>query len=205
MNSLLAILLLLPLLALGGDLGVYGEHFEIQEPNLKTVIIEQAKAIDWQAFRERLYQQAKGWGDHLDQNDLSVSTRTEISYFDPSVTVRNAWINPLRYVRPQQIFLIIDGRAADQIDLGVALWRRHPGKLMLVLVGGNPIRLSKKYHVPFYYAFKQLMQRFQLHTVPMLLGSGKPPSHRYALAKVAFVPSSSIQQVEALCEHYLTL
>lgn len=208
----LLLLAVLPLWSYAHDLGVYARTWAIEEVNLKTVIADQAQALDQEKIILSLKSQVQHLDQHLTLNFLPAASRTATRYINPAVALKRdikikdkviyqkgTWVNPLRWVRPRQNMLFFDGRDNDQLAFALKALRQFPYRLMLVMTAGEPVKLSGKLHRPVYYASRALLKRFEIKAVPSLLGVGDN-KHQYELMVLTLASPYQIETLQS-CWH----
>ena len=164
------------------DYGLYGKLYPINEDDPLKVFASRQREIE-KRLRERLPEIRKrivvlskydGTFEHVKE------TRTY--YLDPNVVLRDniydhhgrviiqkgTVYNPADYFKLGR-YVVIDGNSPEQVKFAIGGDFRR-----IILISGNLEKLVNAYRKPFYFANDQLIERFQIKRVPVVIeGEGK--------------------------------
>jgi len=185
-KGLILILMVACNFACAKDLGKYGHSFEIEEPDMLSVIESKLKAHQESGVletvqdnhRERVKRQIKRPNKVA---GITKATKNSVRSFDPTIEleedivgpenkvlyVKGTKINPLDYQAFDESMLFIDGD--DQAQLDFANGYRHPNTI--IFVNGEPGLKEINGEERFYY-FDQwgaLSHRFGIKEVPSVI------------------------------------
>lgn len=168
------------------DHGVYGEVFEIGEPDLMTFLesrLRQAEADGSIAEMNQKVADRVLEGVRRPPPVLGLSTlkATRSWLYDPSITVpqdfadhngvvfahRGETINPLETMTMRKHYLFVDGDDGDQIRWAVDYYRSVDGQASIILTNGAPLELMEEHQVRMFFDQKSILtQRFSITAVP---------------------------------------
>ncbi len=183
-NLILAIFLAMSCVSEAKDLGVFGETFEIQEPNLIAEIFCKLKALS-------------DSGDIAKQNEIVKSrvkervlapkrlqhitkaTKSREYKFDPTITLnrdlkdhrgqvfakKGDSFNPLTRISYTKSMIFIDGEDEKQVQ-----WMLSQANTLIVLTAGAPLDLEKKIERVVYFDQHGLItKRLGIEHVPAIV------------------------------------
>lgn len=180
--------LLVPACSSGESLGVYGNTWEIGEPDLLDAMKKRAAEMDGNGetkkLQEKLIAQTK---EHL-QNPRRVTgvvttVRPRTFFYDPSIVLpkdikdqkgrvivrAGTYINPLRMQPLSKALLFIDETDRRQVDYALKLTQSEP-RTKVILVGGSWVEMSKRLQRQAYFdQGGALVGKFQIKQVPALV------------------------------------
>lgn len=191
MKKLVAILLLIASPASAADLGVYGETRPIIETDILADIAGRLRVFERSGKLETLNREFAARARKRIERPQPVAglTRTERPrswLFDPSITVPQDFadhegrvfaragerINPLdRMPVFDRELVFLDGDDPAQVAWGLKRLKAGGlGRVYLVLTGGAPLELMRRYKVPLYFDQSGvLVERFGLRQVPAVV------------------------------------
>jgi len=171
------------------DLGKYGHSFEIEEPDMLSVIEDKLKVYQESGFletiqdnyREKLKRQIKRPNKVA---GIIKATQNSFRTFDPTVEleedivglenkvlyVKGTKINPLDYQVFDESMLFIDGDDNLQLDFANGYFDKH-SNTTIILVNGEP-GLKEINGKEYFYYFDQwgaLSNRFGIKAVPSVI------------------------------------
>lgn len=164
------------------DYGLYGRLYPIREEDPLKVFASKQKEIE-ERLRERLSEIRKRM-TVLNKYDGTFEHAKEdrTYYIDPSVTLTNdiydhqgriiihkgTVFNPADYIRLGR-YVVIDGNSPKQVEFAIGGDFRK-----IILISGDLKKLVKNYRKPFYFANDDLIERFGIKRVPVVIeGEGK--------------------------------
>ena len=183
---------LLPLLsvaAAGGDLGVVGPVYPIQEADLLRTIESALREKERTGELARLQHQglARAEASLREPRPVKGLRRTiapRVHHVDPSMQVARdlvapdgttviragTRINPFDYVRLSSQLLFFDARDTTQVSHAARLIDRLEGRIKPILVGGSFVDLTRRWQRPVYYDQDgALVRRLGIQQVPALV------------------------------------
>lgn len=186
---IIAILLLVVVnKAFGKDLGVVGRVWEISESNPiediknKLKMMERNGEID--KHNEKIKEEIKKRIENPKNLGIRRAEREREYYYDPSISKPHdlkdhkgqvyykagTVINPLDQVNMDSDLIFFDGEDRDQLEFAIDLYRSSVKKPILILTGGSPIKLEKKYKLDFYYDQDSVItKKLKISRVPALV------------------------------------
>lgn len=184
MKTFLALLILFgnPLMqCLAKDLGVHGDTFTVEEPNLLHLIEEKLEKIGPEKLQSELEQRTlKTIERPRAVTGISHTSESRTFYFDPMIQTKQAIfdhnsnvlhpggkkIQPMNHFRLSKTLMFIDGDDEVQIDWAMnQVVTRAPYKI--ILTRGSPINLMNKYKTRFYFdQFGRLTKKLGIKQVP---------------------------------------
>ncbi|WP_414039351.1 hypothetical protein ACJU26_08985 [Acidithiobacillus sp. M4-SHS-6] len=175
------------------------------------MVIQKAAKADWKSIDEKLKRKTEWDVKHFPQQVLPDAKKTHTDYFSPGVILQRSirapvdtysgyhWevlypkgthVNPLRRgLEPVTRMLFFNEDKPRQVAFMKAVLRAYPYFVMPVALGGNIPKQARAIGRPMYYAYPTILQRFQIHAVPALLGVGSG-KYRYDMAVTYFGPDA---------------
>lgn len=183
---ILALCLAMP--ASAGYLGVYGNTWEIAEPDMLDALMAKLKAMEKTGKLKQLEQEARRRSLASIENPKPVPGITKARQsrkwtFDPSVRVQETIkdhlgnviapagmvINPLAYTSLTKPLLFLDARDKRQVSYARAFVGREP-RAKVILVGGSWLDLTRKWkRQVFYDQAGFITGRFGIRHVPAVV------------------------------------
>lgn len=177
------------------DLGVSGTLWPIDEIDMRQLILQDAAKVDWNGVRNELKDSAKNFTKTLRPTVLAKASETRVRYMDPSITLeddvqitqkqpdgsyalvpfyrKGTRVNPLEQLRPTRAMLFIDANDAEQLKLAKQVLARNPLFFTVLTTNGTDIaKKAKDLDAPIFYAYPQIVARFQVTKVPSLVHPG---------------------------------
>ena len=196
------------------DLGTQGQVFRIQEIDIRMIMAKEFSQLNVLKLQDVISKSVHNYTSHLSQAPLTTVSKTFTYYVDPSIALKRkiawqghtiyhkgTWVNPLRVVRPHTNMLFFDARNPEQSTFALKLLKQHPYDLLLVATGGDPAVIAKKINRPVYYAFKPIVDRFDIRHVPSMLGVGQG-KHHLQLSVMNFADNDSYStRLANVCWH----
>jgi conjugal transfer pilus assembly protein TraW len=186
---LLGMMLMVPNLSFGVDLGTIGPVYPIQEPHLLEFIRNRLQQKERSGELKKLEEQARARGINAVTRPTPVagikpteSART--FYYDPTFTLdRNVLDdkgnllfaagtrkNPLEIVALSKHLLFFDGRDKRQVMRARELMSFYSGRVKPILVGGSYLDVMKSWRTPVYYDQQGVLtRRFGIQQVPAIV------------------------------------
>ena len=214
----LAILVTSPVVA--HDLGVHGSLFPIAEPDIRDVMMEQIKKVDWDKINNGMVDSAKTYLDRLPSAGLPRALETKTIWVDPSVIASSdisapvkkedgsyQWevivpagskVNPLEKITTVQRMLFFDAADADQVDFAVQALKKHKVALDLVLTGGNIKDVANLVGRPVFHANSALLAKAKVDHVPALVGQGRGTHSSFIATTEIALPSKNADLIEQI-------
>lgn len=177
------------------DLGVQGTIYPIAERDIREMLLESAAKVDWGQVQSGMVKRAETFGERLTPFTVGVARQTETLFSDPSIETTEdiygpvkrangsyAWDviipkgtkkNPLESTTWTQNLFLFNPNDPEQLELAKEVMDRFGLRVMPVLTRGNPQALGKEFNRPIFYANQALMDRFNIKSVPAMLGVGK--------------------------------
>lgn len=175
--------------AYGEHLGVIGPVHEIDEPDLLATITAKLEAADHSgeirrrqlAARERIVRTLES-PPAIER--LTRTRKPRTFHFDPTLTVTEPIVdrdgtviaapgtrlNPLDTVSLSRSLLFFDSRDTTQLALAERLRTEQGSRLKLILIGGAPLTLMRRWKQPVYFDQRgSLSERLGLRHVPALV------------------------------------
>lgn len=188
-----------------GDLGVYGETFQIEEKSLLEVIKTKLQALSASGKLEK-HQQIilKKAKEQLNRpppvKNIHRTTTPRSFDWDPSITVpydlkdhkgnvfqrKGTKVNPLDTHPFRYPFLFVDGDDPEQVAWAI---KQHQiaealHKPKIILVQGAPFDLSKKLNLPVYFDQSGvLVKKFGIAQVPAKVSQGSDKGRQKLLVE----------------------
>lgn len=178
----------------GKDLGVYGTLWDIQEIDMRRILMQDASDVDWSKIGEAIHESAQKKVDAPEPFNLYPAAQTQTRYIDPTIVAtkditipvkqpdgsyrwqilvhKGETRNPLDYVRPPQNMFFYDARDPEQVNLAIAAQAEFSDRLMLVQTAGSVNPVSKKTGMPVFYADQFLLEKLDIQHAPSLAGIG---------------------------------
>ena len=161
-----------------GNIGTYGTTYPISEPDLLEVLLQRLQQLDWHTFsaktQQRLQHKVFSYG-------VTLPTSRQMS--NKKLRMSGGWHIPM-------IVLDINDRQQQQ---AVMPWlQQYPNALVLISKGSLQQfkRLPAIWHKhPIYVAPPELVHRFQLNSLPVLL---TPENHNHWRVTTAAVSAFSV-------------
>ena len=164
------------------DYGLYGKVYSIKEEDALKVFASKQKEIE-RRLREKIPEMKKrivvlNKYDGLFQN----AKEERVYYINPKVMLEDdiydnqgnvifhagTIFDPTEYVRLGR-YVVIDGNNPKQVEFAIKGDFRK-----IILISGNIEKLQKTYNRTFYFANDELVERFQIRKVPVVIeGEGK--------------------------------
>lgn len=174
--------------ASAGYLGVYGNTWEIAEPDLLDALLAKLKAMEKTGKLKQLEQEARRRSLATIENPKPVPGITKARLyrawmFDPSVKVQETvrdhlgnviapvgWIvNPLAYTTLTKPLLFVDARDKRQVSYARTFVDREP-RAKVILVGGSWLELTRQWkRQVFYDQAGFITGRFGIRHVPAVV------------------------------------
>ncbi|MBI5330062.1 MAG: type-F conjugative transfer system protein TraW [Betaproteobacteria bacterium] len=186
-----ALILVLGCLAMpvsAGHLGVYGNTWEIAEPDMLDMLMAKLRAMEKAGKLKQLEQEAKRQALATIENPKPIPGITKARQsrkwvFDPSVRVQETIkdhlgnviapagmvVNPLEYTSLTKPLLFIDARDKRQVSYASAFVGREP-RVKVILVGGSWLDLTRAWkRQVFYDQAGFITSRFGIRQVPAVV------------------------------------
>lgn len=183
---ILGLCLVMP--ASAGHLGVYGNTWEIAEPDLLDALMAKLKAMEKAGKLKQFEQEARRRALATIENPQPVPGITKARQsrkwtFDPSVKVQETIqdhlgnviapagrvVNPLAYISLTKPLLFIDARDKRQVRYASAFVGREP-RAKVILVGGSWLDLTRTWkRQVFYDQAGFITGRFGIRQVPAVV------------------------------------
>jgi len=177
------------------DLGVSGTLWPIDEVDMRQIIVNDAAKVDWEAVGDRLKESAKQFPSTLRPTVTAKAQKTSVRYIDPSVALdsdveitrkradgsyemvpfyrKGTRVNPLEHMRPVRALLFIDANDSAQLQLAKRVLERNALAFAILTTNGTEIvGKAKELNVPLFYAYPQVISRFEIKAVPTLVHPG---------------------------------
>lgn len=171
------------------DFGVFGETWEIKEPDaveeIQNKIESLAKSGKIQEHNNKIVEQTKQKVNRPAPVLFLKATVIPRAYsYDPNFShpmdlkdqngeifyKAGTRINPLDYVTLRYELLFLDGDDKEQVEWAVARHREALVKPLLILIRGEPLKLSQMHKVEFYFdQFGEMSKKFGLKQVPAVM------------------------------------
>ncbi len=152
------------------DLGVYGQTYNIIEPDLLQMIkdhLQQANNNgDLLKLKNKIIDQSKNFIFNPKPAEfISLAHKNSSYIFDPSITsyqeIKDAYgniiihkgqrVNPLDFISLKYRLLLIDGDDEKQVIWALSKLKESHNLDKIILTKGSPIKLMKKYKQRFYF------------------------------------------------------
>ncbi|QKE37412.1 type-F conjugative transfer system protein TraW [Ferrovum myxofaciens] len=169
------------------SLGVYGNVYDIAEPDMTVTIKNQIKDMQKDGSYDAIINK---WKKHtlakIEDPDpvpgITTTTEPRSWLIDPTFTEQHEVAyggrvlvpkgfsyNPLKYGGLTHDYIFIDGRDQRQVDFAVHAFKQNP-RNRIVLVAGSWTRLMRKEHFVIYYdQAGHLTSKFRITHVPAIL------------------------------------
>lgn len=177
------------------DLGVSGTLWPIDEVDMRQLITQDAAKVDWDRVNGELKESAKDFPSTLRPTVTGRATETKVRYMDPSITLdddieitqkqpdgsyamvpfhkKGTRVNPLEHLRPLRALLFIDANDSAQLQLAKAVLAGNGLYFTVLTTNGTDIaNKAKELDIPLFYAYPQIVSRFQVTKVPSLVHPG---------------------------------
>ncbi len=184
----LIVTLCLAMPASAGHLGVYGNTWEIAEPDLLDALMAKLKTMEKAGKLKQLEQEARRRSLATIENPKPVPgiTKARLSrtwMFDPSVKVQETIkdplgnviapagmvVNPLEYTSLTKPLLFVDARDKRQVSYARTFVDREP-RAKVILVGGSWLDLTRQWkRQVFYDQAGFITGRFGIRHVPAVV------------------------------------
>lgn len=169
------------------SLGVYGNVYDIAEPDMTTTIKSHLKDMQKNGSYDKIVNdwkkntlakiedpdpvpgittttQPRSW-----LIDPTFTEQHEVSYGGRVLIPKGYSYNPLKYGGLAHDYIFIDGRDQSQVDLAVSAVHKNP-RTRIVLVAGSWTRLMRKEQFVVYYDQDgHLTSKFRITHVPAVL------------------------------------
>lgn len=183
---ILAVCFVMP--ASAGHLGVYGNTWEIAEPDMLDALMAKLKAMEKSGKLKQLEEVAKRRALATIENPqpvpgIATARKSRKWMFDPSVRVQETVkdhlgnviapagtvVNPLEYISLTKPLLFIDARDKRQVRYARAFVGREP-RAKVILVGGSWLDLTRTWkRQVFYDQAGFITGRFGIRQVPAVV------------------------------------
>lgn len=181
--------LLIPAMASAKNVGVIGEVFQIEEPDLlvymKVKAAEMLQDGQWAAKMQTLESQARKTLENLTPvTGITTTTVARAWTLDPSMMLHHTLygangqviapagtvINPLDKVNLNETLIFFDARDKTQVVWAKAFLAKTPGQVKPILVAGNWMDLSKTWQRQVYFDVNgNITHRLQITHVPSVV------------------------------------
>ena len=171
------------------DFGVFGETWEIKEPDAVEEIQNKIESLEKsgkiQEHNNKITEQTKKKVNRPAPVLFLKHTVTPRVYnYDPSFShpvdlkdqngqifyKAGTLINPLDYVTLRYELLFLDGDDKKQVAWAVAKHKEALVKPLLILIKGEPLKLSETHKTEFYFdQFGEMSKKFGLKQIPALV------------------------------------
>jgi conjugal transfer pilus assembly protein TraW len=189
-NAIFAALLALAApLAFAEDLGAYGNVYPIAEPDMINFIKAKLKKKQDDGSLKKIQDRYIAANLAKIENPDPVPGIAKVMnsrtwYFDPTMTVQQDFtdhlgrivvkkgtkVNPLDYQNLTKSLVFIDARDEKQVKFADE-WRKKAPLDKIILVGGSPTALMRKWNSPVFYDQKgRLTTHFSIKAVPAVVG-----------------------------------
>ncbi|MBU1664751.1 MAG: type-F conjugative transfer system protein TraW [Gammaproteobacteria bacterium] len=178
----------LALPASAGHLGVYGNTWEVAEPDMLDALMVKLRAMEKAGKLKQLEQEAKRQTlDSIERPKpipgIATASRSRKWTFDPSIRVvetikdhlgniiapAGMVVNPLAYTSLTKPLLFIDARDKRQVAYARAFSDREP-RAKVILVGGSWLDLTRSWKRQVYYDQAGFItSRFGIRHVPAVV------------------------------------
>ncbi len=171
-------------IALSKNLGQFGLTYPIKEPDALTEIEEKAKKVDWtEVFSEKkmktLVEEYKPEGlvalprashSRRYQVDLTYTVKDDILDGKGNLVYPRGYaFNPLDFVSFPNTLVVLDGDDPTQLEWFTASNYLKDVKVTLLITNGSYSKISLRLDRPVYYLNQQIMDRFKLKAVPVVI------------------------------------
>lgn len=213
MKRILVTLTCVSMSSTASDLGVQGTVFDIVEPDMRAVIMEQVEEMDLGSMADDVEQNFNSFeGSKVPSFEFNPRSETAVRLFDPSViATRDIWAmipdangvpqrtrvvakgqkaNPLEHQRPVNALLYIDGESKPQVEFLRRALDVDPDTIVPVLTRGSAVKLSEEWGRPVTRAFKYQVDRLKITHTPSLVFPGEG-EHQYKIVIVEFGESAT--------------
>lgn len=181
--------LCLPTLASAKDVGVIGEVFSIEEPDLLAYLKAKAAQMmqdgQWQAKMQTFESQARDTLENLTPvRGITTTTVTRTWTLDPTMTLHHTLygangqviapagtrVNPLDRAQLNETLIFFDARDKAQTAWANALLAKTTGQVKPILVAGDWMDLSKAWQRQVYFDVNgNISHRLQITHVPCVV------------------------------------
>lgn len=186
--ALILVLGCLVMPASAGNLGVYGNTWEIAEPDMLDALLAKLKAMERSGKLKQLEQVAKRQALATIENPkplpgITTARQSRKWTFDPSIRVQETVkdhlgnviapagmvVNPLAFASLTKPLLFIDARDKRQVRYANALVGREP-RAKVILVGGSWLNLTRAWERQVFYDQAGFITgRFGIRQVPAVV------------------------------------
>ncbi|MHB8697654.1 MAG: type-F conjugative transfer system protein TraW [Sulfuricaulis sp.] len=171
------------------DLGKIGQVYVITEQDFIEYITDRVKAEEASGELERkkamFVEKIKRFAtDPAPVEGLSTTNAERTFYYDPSVTTdynitdnngrivvpAGTTVNPLKLMSLTKVLVFFDGRKRSQRKYVERMYLQKNGKAKLILTGGEPVALMKKWDTRVYFDQRGwLVKRLGITHVPAIV------------------------------------
>ena len=177
------------------DLGVHGVVYEVVEPDIRGVIVEQLQQVDVTAIQKEMLDSTKKYFDTMPAVNIPRATTTKTRWWDPSVVIaddikypakdargefywevavaKGTVVNPLDSITMRERLLYFNANDKQQVAFAKAALQRYPD-IVPIITAGNPDKLGKAWSRPVYFITPLEQSRYQLTGLPTFLTPTKP-------------------------------
>ncbi len=199
-TALVCMLLAVPAGAV--DLGKIGKAWPIAEPDfvedMQAIARAKVESGEWAKVEQETKRRAKERIENpAPVEGLATVSATRERRFDPSIVLSRdildpdgrviaaagTVVNPLAIKPMREPVLFIDARDTRQVALAERLRGVHDDRLMVILTGGSPVELMRRWQRPVYFdQGGALSRRFTITAVPSLMTQDK---QRFLISEIA--------------------
>jgi len=172
--------------AVNEDHGVYGETWEIVEPDLLEWIAERLARMEADGRIDAFNEQAAERAEARVRRPPAVrgilhAEESESWLYEPTIIVEEdivnhegvafahagQEVNPLDTITLTRSYVFIDGDDEDQVRFGLERYRNREGLVSLILVNGEPLDLMERHQRRFFFDQEGVLtNRFGITAVP---------------------------------------
>ncbi|MSO14467.1 type-F conjugative transfer system protein TraW [Rickettsiales endosymbiont of Trichoplax sp. H2] len=170
------------------DLGVVGRVWEISESDPIEDIKNKLKVMESNGeldkHNEKIKEQIKKRIENPKNLGIGRAEEEKEYYYNPSISKPHdlrdhkgqvyykagTVINPLDQMNMDSELIFFDGEDSEQLEFAIDLYKNSFKKPILILTGGSPIKLEKKYKLDFYYDQDGvIIKKLEIKAVPALV------------------------------------
>lgn len=204
------------------DLGVEGQVYEPIEEDFRLAMLRLVAKKDWTDQIDNLRDSAENYTKNLPDfflplasetktlwKDVGIVTTEDVyfpsidwesgSVFEPEQTLAvkaGTYLNPIAQLPSAAIdrLFIFDATSEEQLAFAKELMEEDIPLLNFLIVAGDLGPISKEANRPVYHLTADMIERFQIKSVPMLIGFGKG-KHLGHLASTQFTMPVTVDDV----------